>query len=103
MAWYDHLEYGDPVVCVDACWSTSPAPLTLGRVYRFKNVKQASFIGVYRGVERLKPIQMHLIGVPHPTSSDAGYALERFRPATSTDLPASIREALKTPAPKEKV
>jgi hypothetical protein len=97
MAWYDHLEYGDPVVCVKSwqCKITGKK-VAKGSVYLTSHVVIAGDGTTYAGEVA--------IVLTDPSADDGyGWLIRIFRPATSTDLPASIREALKTPAPKEKV
>lgn len=104
MAWYDHLEYGDPVVCVDnAGWPIQLGlrmPLVEGKVYLFEAYE---IVGLNTLLHKGCRTTIILRSIRNPCSRTDGFAATRFRPATSTDLPTSIREALKTPAPKEKV
>lgn len=99
--WVKYAKAGDPVVCVRTGGHRYTKPLNAGTVYLVRRIEVAKEPATDAGV-----IGVLLEGVinkiQYCTGEEYAYLPERFRPATSTDLPASIREALKTPAPKEK-
>lgn len=98
--WVKHAKAGDPVVCIDDSDYTRLPP-KLGHVYLVRN-----FVFDSPHPDEKDMIELRVAGVNYPCNRlgiEMSWCAADFRPATSTDLPASIREALKTPAPKEKV
>lgn len=111
MAWWDHAQPGDPVVCVDATdydFEYRPEigdpvwPLKQGAVYRFGRIvfdETPVLFGKVWGSN----VSLLLIDIPNPFMFHGGFAPERFRPAQSTDLPESLRKCLDAPAPARKL
>lgn len=102
MAWWERAEVGMPIVALySGKAKNGNESLAEGTVYviaKITTVKNAALNCV--------PTTLFLRGMGEDYNSNGvrlGWPANYFRPATSTDLPASIREALKTPAPKEKV